>query len=250
MTFADGENFVTSGTARLWSTISGQGIPILFFNGGPGCDDYLEPVAKLIHDMCRVVRFEARGCGRSDWDGNYDLDTLLEDVEALRKAYGFERWLLLGHSFGSDVALAYALRYPARTIGIIGITGGRIVNDREWHETYRSRLASVGEDLGGKVFHADPEVNKQSNASWRSFCKQPSLLREMADLDVPCVFINASEDIRPNWPTQQLAKLIPKGKYIEIAGAAHTIWLTHASELQHELLEAVNYILATDRNSS
>lgn len=144
----DGENFVMSGRTRLWSTVSGKGTPILFFNGGPGCDDYLEPVARLINDVCQVVRFEPRGCGRSDWDDNYDLDTLLEDAEVLRKAYGFERCLLLGHSFGPDVALAYALRYPARTIGIIGIAGGRIVNDREWHETYRSRLTSVGEDLG------------------------------------------------------------------------------------------------------
>jgi proline iminopeptidase len=243
------ERFVISGSARLWSTISGQGTPVLFFNGGPGCDDYLEPVARLIDNVCQIVRFEPRGCGRSDWDGKYDLDTLLEDAEVLRKAYGFERWLLLGHSFGPDVALAYALRYPSKTIGIIGIAGGRIVNDREWHETYRARLASVGEDLGGKVFHADPQVNKQGNESWRSFCKQPSLLRELANLDVPCVFINASNDIRPNWPTQQLANLLPQGRYVEIPGAAHTTWLTHASELQSELLEAVSYILASDEKA-
>ncbi len=249
MKVMNGKHFLTSGGAQLWSTVSGEGTPVLFFNGGPGCDDYLEPVARLMENVCQVVRFEPRGCGRSDWDGNYDLETLLGDAEVLRKAYGFERWLLLGHSFGPDVALAYALRYPAKTIGIIGITGGRIVNDREWHETYRSRLASVGEDLGGKVFHADPEVNKQGNASWRIFCKRPSLLRELADLDVPCVFINASEDIRPNWPTQQLAQLIPKATYVEIAGAAHTLWLTHASELQTELLHAVTYILASNEKT-
>lgn len=222
---------------------------MLFFNGGPGCDDYLQPVAQLIDTMCQVVRFEPRGCGRSDWDGNYDLDTLLGDAEVLRKAYGFDRWLLLGHSAGPDAALAYALRYPSRVIGIIGIAGGRIVNDREWHETYRARLASVGEDLGGKVFHADPEVNKQGSSSWRAFCKRPTLLRELANLDVPCVFINASEDIRPNWPTQQLANLLPKGQYAEIAGAAHTLWLTHAPELHKQLVDAVTYILATNKNA-
>jgi proline iminopeptidase len=246
MTVVDGENFVTSGGVRLWTTVSGRGTPVLFFNGGPGCDDYLEPVARLIDNICQVVRFEPRGCGRSDWDGNYSLETFLEDAEVLRKSYGFERWLLLGHSFGPDVALAYALQHPARTIGIIGLAGGRIVNDREWHETYRSRLASVGEDLGGKVFHADPEVNKQGNASWRAYCKRPSLLRELANLEVPCVFINASEDIRPNWPTRQLANLLPNGKYLEIAEAAHTIWLTHVRELQHELYQAIDYILNPD----
>ena len=47
------------------------------FNGGPGCDDYLGPVAEMIDDLCQVIRFEPRGCGRSDWDGNYDIDTTL-----------------------------------------------------------------------------------------------------------------------------------------------------------------------------
>lgn len=246
MTFATGERFVLSEAARLWSTVSGAGMPVVFFNGGPGCDDYLEPVARLIDDVCQVIRFEPRGCGRSDWDGKYDLDTVLRDAEALRVEYGVDRWLLLGHSHGPNVALAYALRYPLRTMGVIGIAGGKVVDDRAWSETYRARLHAVGEDNGGKEFHADPDANRQGNASWRAYCRRPALLRELADLDVPCVFINAAEDIRPNWPTQQLAKLIPHAHYMEIAGAAHTIWLTHATELRHALRDAVASIVAAD----
>ncbi|MFN8445593.1 MAG: alpha/beta hydrolase [Caldilineaceae bacterium] len=68
MSIADEEQFILSGTTRLWTTVRSNGTPILFFNGGPGCDDYLEPVAKLINTMYRVIRFEPRGCGRSDWD--------------------------------------------------------------------------------------------------------------------------------------------------------------------------------------
>ncbi len=59
------------------------------------------------------------------------------------------------------------------------------------------------------------------------------------------MFINAAEDIRPNWPTQQLAALISNAHYVEIPGAAHTVWLTHAPELQHELRQAIEYITAT-----
>jgi proline iminopeptidase len=204
-------------------------------------------VAHLIDDRCRVIRFEPRGCGRSDWDGQYDLDTVLHDAEALREAYACDRWVLLGHSHGPNVALAYALRYPSRTIGVIGIAGGKMVDDRAWHATYHEQLKAVGEDTGKHHFHADPEVNPQGNASWRAYCQRPTLLRNLADLEVPCVFINAVNDIRPNWPTQQLAALIPKGRYTEIPGAAHTIWLTHATELQMHLREALAYILTVDR---
>lgn len=236
------ERFVTSTNAQLWTIASGHGVPLVLFNGGPGCDDYLAPVAHLVEDVCRVIRFEPRGCGRSDWDGHYDLDTLLADAEAIRAAYGVDRWIVAGHSAGPDAALAYALRYPANTIGLIGVAGGRIVNDRDWSRVYHEGLETVGEDVGGIHFTADPDVNRQGNADWKAYIKRPSLLRDIARLQTPCVFINGGNDIRPNWPTQQLAGLLSNGKYVEIAGAAHHIWLTHAAELRAALQDAVAYV--------
>jgi len=215
---------------------------VLCFNGGPGCDDYLEPVAQLIHNDYQVVRFEPRGCGRSDWDGRYDLDTVLEDAEAIRMAYGLERWVLLGHSHGPNVALAYAMRYPERTIGIVGIAGGKVCDSRSWSALYRERLERVGELSAKAHWHADPEVNPQGNANWQRYCERPTLLRDLAELQIPCVFINASEDIRPNWPTHQLAALIPNARYEEIMGASHAIWLTHAEELKAKLREGLDFI--------
>jgi proline iminopeptidase len=243
MTCSVDECFVLSDGARLWTTASGSGPPVVLFNGGPGCDDYLGPVAGLIDDAYRVIRFEPRGCGCSDWDGRYDVDTLLADAEAIRAAYGYERWALLGHSHGPNLALAYALRHPGRALGLIGIAGGKIVDSRDWSAAYHERLQTIGEDTGGKQWRADPEVNRQGNASWHAYCRRPALLRELADLALPCVFINAAEDIRPNWPTRQLAALLPRARYIEIAGAAHSIWLTHAAELRAELRAALAYVL-------
>lgn len=241
---SSGDRFVESGMARLWTTSSGSGLPIVFFNGGPGCDDYLGPVSALLDDICRIVRFEPRGCGRSDWDGRYDLETFLEDVEAVRRAYEIEQWVVVGHSHGPNLALAYALRYPLRVLGIVGLSGGKVLNDRSWSEAYHRNLERVGEDLGGKVFRADPLVNPVGNEEWKAFCRRPTLFRELADLATPCFFINASEDIRPNWPTRQLADLIPGAHYEEIAGAAHTIWLTHAERLGERLHAAIEWIRA------
>ena len=239
---AAAERYVISGTARLWSTAGGRGTPHLMFNGGPGADDYLGPVADMIDDLCRVIRFEPRGCGRSDWDGNYDLDTLLTDGEAVRRDHGAERCIVAGHSFGSNLALAYALRHPSRVLGLIGIAGGNVLNDRTWSEAYHRALDEVGEELGDHEDKADRAVNQDGNSSWREYIKSPDFFREIADLDIPAVFINGGGDIRPNWPTEQLASLIPCGRYVEIPGAAHNIWLTHAAELRRELRKAVRHV--------
>ncbi|MCY4059503.1 MAG: hypothetical protein OXG44_16050 [Gammaproteobacteria bacterium] len=82
-------------------------------------------------------------------------------------------------------------------------------------------------------------MNPEGNRSWREYIKRPALFREIADLPIPATLINGSEDIRPNWPTRQLAALMPNGRYVEIAGAAHTVWLTHAAELRTAVREAV-----------
>ena len=236
------ERYVYSGGARIWTCTSGKGIPFLMFNGGPGCDDYLDPVAKLIENVCHVVRFEPRGCGRSDWDGNYTINVLIDDAEEVRKAYGLDHCIVGGHSFGPDVALAYALRYPLNVIGLIGIAGGRIVNDRTWHSIYRENLMRIGEDVGGAVFNTDSNVNSECTRSWREYIKRPKLLSEIAALQIPATFIFGTEDIRPDWPTRQLAELMPHGEFVEIEGAAHTIWLSHASELGAKLHHAIERI--------
>jgi len=236
------ERLLENAGTRIWSTCDGRGADLILCNGGPGCDDYLGPVAAMIDDVCRVVRFEQRGCGRSTRDKRYTLDTTVDDIEFVRRAYGLQRVIIAGHSAGVNFALAYAIKYPANVMGIIGISGGRVVNDRQWSEIFLENLQKKGEDNGGMVFDADPDVKKIGTASWGQFIMRPALLRELAGIEAPAVFINAGADIRPNWPTMQLASLLPHGRYVEIAGAGHNIWLSHADDLRSELRAAVQTI--------
>lgn len=237
------DQYLDNSGCRLWTTSSGEGTPLVLCNGGPGCDDYLGPVAEMLEDLCQIVRFEPRGCGRSDYDSNYDLATTVADIEFIRAQYGFDKIIIGGHSAGTDVALAYTVQYPERVIGLIGLAGGRIVNDRDWSAVYHEKLERIGEDYGGKEFSADPGVNQQGNKSWQQYIKSPDLLANMRAIKVPAVFINAGDDIRPNWPTKQLVALIPGGRYYEIHDAKHFIWLTHSDALKLLLQKAVEEIL-------
>lgn len=189
----------------------------------------------MIGDLASVIRFEGRGCGRSDPAALYDVECAVEDLEAIREHYGVAHWVVGGHSWGPDLALAYVLRHPDRVLGLIGIAGGRVVDDREWHRAYVYGRDHVGEALPEMAYPPNDGVNRQLNASWRAYVKEPQLLRRIADLEVPALFVYGGADIRPSWPTEQLAQLLPQGRFERIEGAAHLIWATHADELRAHL---------------
>jgi pimeloyl-ACP methyl ester carboxylesterase len=63
----------------------------------------------------RLVRYDERGTGLSDWTvDSLDFDSWVGDLEAVADAVGAERFDLLGISQGVAVAIAYAVRHPAR----------------------------------------------------------------------------------------------------------------------------------------
>lgn len=204
-------------------------------NGGPGCCDYLEPVAEMLDDMAKVIRFEQRGCGRSDPAPPYDIETCLADLESIRTAYNVDRWIIGGHSWGADLALLYTLEHSSRVAGLVCIAGGRMHSDRDWHTEYKRREAEVGEYVPEFLYPTNREVNRQVNASWKSYIKKPDLLLSLSKLRVPALFIYGERDIRPSWPTEQIVNLMPNARFELISGAEHVIWSTHADELRVKL---------------
>jgi proline iminopeptidase len=58
-----------------------------------------------------------------------NFESLTADADALRQALGFDKWAVLGHSFGGNVALEYALRYPQRLSHLLLVNAG---GDYRW----------------------------------------------------------------------------------------------------------------------
>lgn len=99
-----------------------DGVPVLFLHGGPGAG--ASPNHRRFFDpsFYRVVIFDQRGCGRSRPVGELrdnDTDSLLQDIETLRRHLGIERWIVFGGSWGSTLALAYAQACPDRTLALV-----------------------------------------------------------------------------------------------------------------------------------
>ena len=226
------EAYVERHGVKVWTCLQGEGSPLLLCNGGPGCCDYLSPVAGMVDDLAQVVRFEQRGCGRSDRAGPYDLLTCIEDIEAIRGHYGIDKWIVGGHSWGANLALAYSLDHPDRAQALIYIAGNGAQHDVEWRDEYKHALSTRGEQKPEMACPGNDEVNRCGNASWYDYIRHPEFLRRSGELKIPALFVVAGDDIRPNWPAEQMSRLLPDCRLVRIEDAGHYIWLTHAAELR------------------
>jgi proline iminopeptidase len=233
------ETYIASEGVRLWSVSEGQGAPVVLCHGGPGCCDYLGPVADLLAGRVQVIRYEQRGCGRSEAVPPYTIESALGDLDQVRRHYGFDRWIVAGHSWGADLALLYALHYPAHTSGIICLAGGRIHTDREWHATYHARRDAGAEPELAWDYPPNLEVNAALNQAMHAYARRPTLYRELAGVAAPALFVYGDQDIRPAWPVEQMANLLPNAHFVTLTGANHYLWHTHAAQLQALLTDFV-----------
>lgn len=104
-----------------------DGKPALYLHGGPGGGS--PPAARRFFDPTRyrILLLDQRGCGKSrprvgDPGADLTVNTtwhLVADLERLRDARRSERWQLLGGSWGSALALAYAETHPDRVSELV-----------------------------------------------------------------------------------------------------------------------------------
>ena len=104
-----------------------DGIPVVYCHGGPGGGS--DPVYRRFFDpeKYRIILFDQRGCGQSKphcandinaiWN-NTSID-LVRDLEKIREHLSINKWVVAGGSWGSTLALLYALEFPQAVSGLI-----------------------------------------------------------------------------------------------------------------------------------
>jgi proline iminopeptidase len=104
-----------------------QGKPALFLHGGPGSGCSVGARGFFDPAIYRAVLFDQRGAGRSrplasDVDADLSTNTtahLIADIERLREHLHIEHWTVLGVSWGTTLALAYAQTHPKRVTALV-----------------------------------------------------------------------------------------------------------------------------------
>lgn len=98
-----------------------KGVPVVFLHGGPGAGS--NPKHRQFFDPqhYRIVIFDQRGAGKSTPLGELRRNTttlLVADIEQLREHLKIDRWHVFGGSWGSTLALTYAIQHPARVLSM------------------------------------------------------------------------------------------------------------------------------------
>jgi proline iminopeptidase len=123
----------------LYVDVVGQGDPVVLMHGGPSADLWTMGTFRQCADEFTLVFYDHRCNGRSVGVpvSSMTWENLAADADALRRHLRFEKWSVLGHSFGGQVALEYALRYPDRVSRLVLLDTGA---DSRWARENAPRL--------------------------------------------------------------------------------------------------------------
>lgn len=96
-------------------------LPIVMLHGLRGFSGTWRTLAAKLRDRYRLVAFDQRGRGDSDWDParNYFTDAYRTDLEALVDDLGLKHFVLIGHSMGGTTSYVYADRHPDRVAALV-----------------------------------------------------------------------------------------------------------------------------------
>jgi proline iminopeptidase len=255
----------TDDGVRLWAARSGRGEPLVLCHGGPGLWDMFGDVAGMLADLATVVRWDQRGCGRSQpCAGPWTTSRFVADLDAVRRHFALDRMVLLGHSWGAQLALSYALAHPERVAALVYVSGTGIDPVSSWHGPFRENfLARLGEDperlaRWRELPDGDPEravlqwsiefedrerapeharrmaepwfginsaCNKALNAETKRTWGTPELYAACQALDLPVLVVDGERDIRPRRAVDSLQRALPRVRRVILPDAGHLPWV-------------------------
>jgi proline iminopeptidase len=165
---ATGEGSVRREGFTLHYRTVGSGVPFLLLGGGPGTEvAYLAGIAQELSSSYKCILLEQRGTGRSQLPNptpdQMTVKLFVEDIEALRASLNLDRFMILGHSWGGMLAMAYAVAHPDRVDSLILVDSGGM--DLSFGANFRDNVsarASMGERQ--ELEKADAAIERASDA--------------------------------------------------------------------------------------
>lgn len=165
-----GEAFLPVPGGRIWYKVSGRGTgtPVILLHGGPGFSSfYLKPMEALGSDRI-VIRYDQLGGGKSDHVTDTTMFTIphfVAELDSLRAALGFDKVHLLGHSWGTILAVEY---YKAHPEHVASLTLGSAALDIPAWERHAKDLLKTLPDSEQRAVHVREAANQFDSADYQN----------------------------------------------------------------------------------
>ncbi len=134
---AERELMVPVEGGNVWVRVNGdleaEAPPAIFIHGGPGGTHAGFGGMTALADERAVILYDQLGSGMSDPSddpAHWRVERFVSELEAIRQRLGVERWHVVGHSWGSALALEYAAAYPQHTAS--AVLGGTFISTPHW----------------------------------------------------------------------------------------------------------------------
>lgn len=129
----------------------GTGKPILCVHGITANCRCWDPLAGVLTPDYRVLAMDLRGRGRSDRPAQgYALEYHLRDINSLLDDLAIEQAVIMGHSLGAFIGLAFAAQYPHRTERLVLVDGGGDLSQEQMDKVFAGIKPAL--DRLGQVF--------------------------------------------------------------------------------------------------
>jgi proline iminopeptidase len=116
--------------------------PVVMLHGGPGLPDYLGELAPMIADLALVYHYDQRGTGQSRWQGRHSFARHVGDLAELLDIWDAPRAVLIGHSYGTNLASRFCLAHPDRVAAMLLLCGPFVGDWRTGYHVERVRRMS------------------------------------------------------------------------------------------------------------
>ncbi len=139
-----------------------SGLPVIALHGGPGGGSSPEMRRFFDPAIYRIILIDQRGCGKSTPNSELrenDTWALVSDIEAVRKQLKIDKWVVFGGSWGSTLALAYAVKHTDRTLGLI-LRGIFLISKAEIQWFYQEGASRLFPDAYDRYVAPIPEAER------------------------------------------------------------------------------------------
>jgi proline iminopeptidase len=155
-----GEGYIDVDGGQVWYQIvgSGEATPLLLLHGGPGAPSYyLKPLERIAADR-PVIFYDQLGAGRSpapDDRSLWTVERFVTELGQVREALDLDEVHILGHSWGSMLAMDYMLTEPEGVVSLVFASPALSVT--RWSEDARQLMKALPEETQSVIEHHETE---------------------------------------------------------------------------------------------